>query len=63
MLLGQITDKTRLIILNSPANPTGGAVPKEEIAKLVAGLQPMAERRVSCPTRSTARCSMTDANM
>ena len=33
-----ITDKTRLLILNSPANPTGGVTPKEEIDKLVAGL-------------------------
>lgn len=38
-MLSKITDRTRLIILNSPANPTGGAVPKEEIDKLVAGLQ------------------------
>lgn len=38
-LLGQITDKTRLIIINSPANPTGGVTPKAEIDKLVAGLE------------------------
>ncbi|KZY35835.1 aspartate aminotransferase [Roseovarius sp. HI0049] len=37
-VLGQITAKTRLIIINSPANPTGGVTPKEEIDKLVAGL-------------------------
>ena len=37
-VLGQITPKTRLIIINSPANPTGGVTPKEEIDKLVAGL-------------------------
>ena len=37
-VLSQITPRTRLVILNSPANPTGGAVPKEEIDKLVAGL-------------------------
>ncbi|HIM34594.1 MAG TPA: aminotransferase class I/II-fold pyridoxal phosphate-dependent enzyme, partial [Pseudomonadales bacterium] len=37
-VLNQITPRTRLVILNSPANPTGGAVPKEEIDKLVAGL-------------------------
>ncbi len=34
-----ITPKTRLIILNSPANPTGGVTPKAEIDKLVAGLE------------------------
>jgi len=33
-----MTPKTRLIILNSPANPTGGVTPKAEIDKLVAGL-------------------------
>lgn len=38
-VLANITDKTRLIIINTPGNPTGGAVPKEEIDKLVAGLQ------------------------
>ncbi|SEN81329.1 pyridoxal phosphate-dependent aminotransferase [Palleronia pelagia] len=38
-VLGQITDRTRLIIINSPANPTGGVTPKAEIDKLVAGLQ------------------------
>ncbi|GGE50779.1 pyridoxal phosphate-dependent aminotransferase [Actibacterium pelagium] len=37
-VLDQITDKTSLIIINSPANPTGGVTPKEEIDKLVAGL-------------------------
>ena len=33
-----IGPKTRLIILNSPANPCGGITPKAEIDKLVAGL-------------------------
>jgi aspartate/methionine/tyrosine aminotransferase len=37
-VLANITDRTRLIIINSPANPTGGVVPKEELDKLVAGL-------------------------
>jgi aspartate/methionine/tyrosine aminotransferase len=36
--LALITDKTRLIILNSPANPCGGVTPKLEIDALVAGL-------------------------
>ena len=36
--LGLITPQTRLIILNSPANPTGGVTPKAEIDALVAGL-------------------------
>src|SRR5262249_647948 len=34
-----ITDKTRLIIINSPANPTGGVTPKTEVDKFVAGLE------------------------
>jgi aspartate/methionine/tyrosine aminotransferase len=37
-VLSQITNRTRLIIMNSPANPTGGVTPKAEIDKLVAGL-------------------------
>ncbi|MBX3578961.1 MAG: pyridoxal phosphate-dependent aminotransferase [Rhizobiaceae bacterium] len=36
--LALITPKTRLIILNSPANPTGGVTPKAEIETLVKGL-------------------------
>ena len=36
--LALITRKTRLLIINSPANPTGGVTPKAEIDKLVAGL-------------------------
>lgn len=37
--LSLITDKTRLLILNSPSNPTGGITPRAEIEKLVAGLE------------------------
>ncbi len=37
--LSLITPRTRLIILNSPANPTGGVVPKAEFDKLVKGLE------------------------
>jgi aspartate/methionine/tyrosine aminotransferase len=37
-VLAQITPRTRLIIINSPANPTGGVSPKAEIDRLVAGL-------------------------
>jgi aspartate aminotransferase len=36
--LGLITPRTRLLILNSPANPTGGVTPKAEIERLVASL-------------------------
>ena len=38
-LLSLINEKTRLIILNSPANPTGGVVPVDELEKLAKGLQ------------------------
>ena len=37
--LNLITPETRLLIINSPANPTGGVTPKSEIEKLVAGLE------------------------
>ena len=36
--LSLITPNTRLLILNSPANPTGGVTPKSEIDALVKGL-------------------------
>ncbi len=36
--LGLITPRTRLLIVNSPANPTGGVTPKVEVDKLVSGL-------------------------
>lgn len=37
--LALITPKTRLIIINSPANPTGGVTPKAEVDSFVAGLE------------------------
>jgi aspartate/methionine/tyrosine aminotransferase len=36
--LSLVTPRTRLLILNSPANPTGGVTPKAEIDALVDGL-------------------------
>jgi aspartate/methionine/tyrosine aminotransferase len=36
--LSLITDKTRLVIVNSPANPCGGVTPKAEVDKLAQGL-------------------------
>jgi aspartate/methionine/tyrosine aminotransferase len=38
-VLARITPATRLIIVNSPANPTGGVTPKAEIDALVKGLE------------------------
>jgi len=37
--LSLITPETRLLIVNSPANPTGGVTPRAEVDKLVEGLQ------------------------
>lgn len=42
-VLSRITDKTSLIIINSPANPTGGVTPRAEIDKLVKGLEDFPE--------------------
>jgi len=38
-LLNKINSKTSLVIINSPANPTGGIVPKIELEKLAKGLE------------------------
>ena len=38
-ILNKINTNTSLIIINSPANPTGGLVPKSELEKLVKGLE------------------------
>jgi len=38
-VLEKITPRTRLLIINSPANPTGGVVPRHELDRLVAGLE------------------------
>ena len=52
--LSLITPETRLMILNSPANPTGGVTPKAEIDALVAGSRNF-PTSPSSPTRSTGR--------
>jgi aspartate/methionine/tyrosine aminotransferase len=31
-----VNDRTRLLVLNSPANPTGGVVPREDLARIAA---------------------------
>ena len=38
-VLDKITPRTRLLIINSPANPTGGVVPPREFDQLAAGLE------------------------
>jgi len=37
--LSLLTSNTRLVILNSPANPCGGVTPKQEFDTLVQGLK------------------------
>jgi aspartate/methionine/tyrosine aminotransferase len=37
--LALITPQTRLLILNSPGNPTGGVTPRSEVEKLVRGIE------------------------
>ncbi len=37
-VLSKITDKTSLVIVNSPANPTGGITPRAEMDKFVKGM-------------------------
>ena len=43
--LSLITPQTRLLIVNSPANPTGGVTPRAEVDKLVAGSRALSRRR------------------
>ncbi|MEQ8401361.1 MAG: pyridoxal phosphate-dependent aminotransferase [Roseitalea porphyridii] len=38
-LAALVTDRTRLVIVNSPGNPTGGVTPRAEIEKLVGVLE------------------------
>ena len=38
-VLSGITDRTRLLIINSPANPTGGVADREQVDLLVQGLE------------------------
>jgi aspartate/methionine/tyrosine aminotransferase len=38
-LRASLSDTTKLVILNSPANPTGGVIPKEDIAQMAAMLR------------------------
>jgi len=47
-VLAQITPRTSLIIINTPANPTGGVVPREEMDRLVAGLEQHPDVAILC---------------
>ncbi len=44
--LSLISDRTRLVILNSPSNPCGGVTPVAEVDRLVAGLSEWPETTV-----------------
>lgn len=37
-LLAKLTDRTKLVVLNSPQNPTGGVIPAADLEALAAGL-------------------------
>lgn len=39
LFASKLTSKTKLVILNSPANPTGGVIPEEDIAELARMLE------------------------
>lgn len=47
-VLSKITPNTTLLILNTPANPTGGIVPRSEFDALVAGLEAHPHVTVLC---------------
>jgi aspartate/methionine/tyrosine aminotransferase len=38
-LRSRLSDKTKLVILNSPANPTGGVIPRDDIAQMAGMLR------------------------
>ncbi len=44
--LSLMSDKTRLVIVNSPSNPCGGVTPRAEVDRLVAGLAEWPEAAV-----------------
>ena len=38
-LLGKVTGRTRMVVLNSPQNPTGGVAPADDLERLARGLR------------------------
>ena len=40
VLAHRLSDRTRLVILNSPANPTGGVIPKDDLKQMADLLRP-----------------------
>jgi hypothetical protein len=59
-VLGQITPRTRLLILNTPANPTGGVVGRLELDALVAGLEDHPQVTVLADEISPDSCRLWD---
>jgi len=47
-VLAKVNDRTRLLIVNTPANPTGGVVPRAEMDRLVEGLEAHPHVTVLC---------------
>ena len=47
-VLAKVNERTRLLIVNTPANPTGGVVPRAEMDRLVAGLEAHPHVTVLC---------------
>jgi aspartate/methionine/tyrosine aminotransferase len=45
-VLARVNERTRLIILNSPGNPTGGVVPADQIERLLKGLEAYPEAAI-----------------
>ena len=47
-VLAKVNERTRLLIVNTPANPTGGVVPRAEMDRLVEGLEAHPQVTVLC---------------
>jgi aspartate/methionine/tyrosine aminotransferase len=47
-VLAKINERTRLLILNTPANPTGGVVPRAQMDALAAGLEAHPHVAIMC---------------
>jgi aspartate aminotransferase len=61
-VLDKITPRTRLMVINSPANPTGGVVPREQLDRLSPASSGTRKSRYSA-TKSMARFSTTAPSM
>jgi aspartate/methionine/tyrosine aminotransferase len=55
-LRDRLSDKTKLVVLNSPANPTGGVTPKSDLVEMAA----LARARSDRPQRRDLRADLTN---